>query len=39
MFRERGYKVKNGKLMDMFSRTNHVEAAILMTNCGSEEKQ
>ena len=38
VFIERGYKIEKAKLMDMFPRTPHVEAAILMTYCGSEDK-
>lgn len=28
MFRERGYKVKKAKLMDMLPRTSYVEAIV-----------
>lgn len=38
VFMERGYKVEKVKLMDMFPRTPHVEAVILMTYCGLEDK-
>ena len=38
VFEARGYRVDKAKAMDMFSRTPHVEAAILMTYCGLEDK-
>ena len=38
VFIERGYKVEKAKCMDQFPRTPHVEAAILMTYCGLEDK-
>lgn len=38
VFMERGYKVEKMKLMDMFPRTPHVEAAILMTYCGFDKE-
>lgn len=38
VFKEKGYKIVKMKMMDMFPRTPHVEAAILMTYCGSEDK-
>lgn len=38
VFKERGYEIKRAKLMDMFPRTPHVEAAILMTYCGLDKE-
>ncbi len=38
VFMERGYRVGKVKLMDMFARTPHVEAAILMTYCGLDKE-
>ena len=38
VFAERGYRINKVKLMDMFPRTPHVEAAILMTYCGSDKE-
>ena len=38
IFMERGYKVVKSKCMDQFPRTPHVEAAILMTYCGSDKE-
>ena len=38
IFMERGYRVEKAKCMDQFPRTPHVEAAILMTYCGSNKE-
>ncbi|WMM25218.1 23S rRNA (uracil(1939)-C(5))-methyltransferase RlmD [Tissierella sp. MB52-C2] len=38
VFIERGYKIEKAKCMDQFPRTPHVEAVILMTYCGLEDK-
>ncbi len=38
VFIERGYKVEKVKCIDQFPRTPHVESIILMTYCGSEER-
>jgi 23S rRNA (uracil1939-C5)-methyltransferase len=36
---EKGYRFVEAQPVDMFPQTGHVEAIILMTRCGSEEKK
>lgn len=36
---EKGYEVKEVQPVDMFPQTVHVEAIVLMTYCGSEDKK
>ena len=38
IFEDRNYRVKKVKIIDMFPRAGHVEAAILMTYCGLDKK-
>ena len=38
MLTENGFEVENVKLVDMFAKTMHVEAAILMTYCGLDKE-
>lgn len=38
VFRKKGYEARKGWGVDLFPFTNHVEAVIMMTYCGSDEK-
>lgn len=38
MLTENGFEVRDVKLVDMFAKTMHVEAAILMTYCGLDKE-
>lgn len=37
LLRERGYQIQQAEAVDLFPRTVHVEAVIMMTYCGSDK--